>query len=111
MENLEELYISHNGLTEIQGLESNVNLTILDISNNRIKNLTNLKHLQKLQELWASYNQLESWKEVEQELGEFPELNTVYFEGNPLQKKHEVTYRNKLKILLPHLKQIDATYC
>ncbi|MCJ1229910.1 hypothetical protein MMC12_006581 [Toensbergia leucococca] len=107
---LEELYISHNALTEISGLESNHNLRVLDISNNQITKLANLQHLKHLEELWASGNQLSSFDEVEKELADKEELNTVYFEGNPLQLKNSVMYRNKVRLALPKIQQIDATY-
>ena len=37
------------------------------------------------------------------------DLNTVYFEGNPLQTNNAVTYRNKIRLRLPQLQQIDAS--
>lgn len=39
------------------------------------------------------------------------ELKTVYFEGNPLQMKSPVVYRNKVKLALPRVVQIDASEC
>lgn len=107
---LEELYISHNLLTEVSGLEKNSHLRVLDISNNQITHLTNLNHLQHLEELWASSNQLSSFDEVEKELADKKELSTVYFEGNPLQTKNATLYRNKVRLALPQIQQIDATY-
>lgn len=82
---------------------------MLDISNNHITNLTNLNHLQNLEELWASSNQLSSFDEVERELANKKELNTVYFEGNPLQTTNAVLYRTKVRLALPQIKQIDAS--
>lgn len=107
--NLQELYISHNALTELSGLDKNVGLRVLDISNNQIKNLTNLSHLKHLEELWASSNLLLSFEEVERELADKEELNTVYFEMNPLQLKNPALYRNKVKLALPQIQQIDAS--
>ncbi|KAK4692749.1 protein phosphatase 1 regulatory subunit 7, partial [Lecanoromycetidae sp. Uapishka_2] len=107
---LEELYISHNALTEISGLDENVNLRTLDISNNQITHLTNLGHLEHLEELWASSNLLLSFEEVERQLADKKELTTVYFEMNPLQLKNAALYRNKVKLALPQIQQIDATY-
>lgn len=107
--NLEELYISHNALTHISGLDNNRNLRVIDISSNQISQLTNLKHLDHLEEVWASSNQLSSFDEVEQELADKKELTTVYFEGNPLQTKSPALYRNKVRLALPQIKQIDAS--
>ncbi|KAK9236267.1 hypothetical protein V1525DRAFT_222528 [Lipomyces kononenkoae] len=111
LEALEELYVSHNGIEKIEGLDENKNLRILDISNNRVQRLENLKHLGNLEELWASNNKLESFEEIEEQLKDISTLETVYFEGNPLQLKDRVTYRNKVRLHLgAGLRQIDATY-
>ncbi|KAI9785932.1 MAG: hypothetical protein M1839_008198 [Geoglossum umbratile] len=107
--NLQEVYVSHNALTEISGLDYNTNLHVLDISNNQISTLANIAHLKKLEELWASNNKLSSFEEVERELRDKEGLNTVYFEGNPLQLSNRVTYRNKLRLTLPQVMQIDAS--
>jgi protein phosphatase 1 regulatory subunit 7 len=106
---LEELYVSHNAITHISGLESNTKLRILDITSNQISHLENLSHLKQLEELWASNNQLESFEEVERELRDKGELTTVYFEGNPLQLKGPAVYRNKVRLALPQVQQIDAS--
>jgi protein phosphatase 1 regulatory subunit 7 len=107
--NLEELYISHNALTEIYNLDNNVGLRVLDISNNQIRNLTNLGRLKCLEELWASSNLMQSFEEVERELADKKNLNTVYFEMNPLQLKNPALYRNKVRLALPQIQQIDAS--
>lgn len=107
--NLEELYVSHNAITAISGLESNPKLRVLDISNNQISNLENLSHLTHLEEFWASSNQLSSFQEVEKELADKAELATVYFEGNPLQTRGPAVYRNKVRLALPQVQQIDAS--
>jgi protein phosphatase 1 regulatory subunit 7 len=107
---LEELYLSHNGLTAISGLETNTRLRTIDISSNRITHLTNVGHLVQLEEFWANNNLLESFPEVERELGGLEGLHTVYFEHNPLQKNAGATYRNKIRLCLKAVRQIDATY-
>ncbi|EER29279.1 Leucine Rich Repeat family protein [Coccidioides posadasii C735 delta SOWgp] len=107
---LEELYVSHNAITHISGLESLNNLHVLDISNNQISTLENISHLSHIEELWASNNKLASFDEVERELRNKEELKTVYFEGNPLQTRGPALYRNKVRLALPQIQQIDATY-
>ncbi|KAF2270069.1 L domain-like protein [Lojkania enalia] len=107
--NLEELHISHNAITEISGLENNTNLRVIDISANPIEHLTGLKPLKHLQELWASYCKISSFAEVERELRDKEELQTVYFEGTPLQTNQRALYRNKVKLALPQIIQIDAS--
>jgi protein phosphatase 1 regulatory subunit 7 len=37
------------------------------------------------------------------------ELETVYFEGNPLQRNQPALYRNKVRLALPQIVQIDAS--
>ncbi|KAL8896373.1 MAG: hypothetical protein Q9207_007734 [Kuettlingeria erythrocarpa] len=108
--NLEELYISHNALEQISGLDKNLKLRVLDISSNQVSQLSNLQHLEHLEELWATSNQLSSFDEIEKELADKKELNTVYFEGNPLQTKNPALYRNKVRLAIPQILQIDATF-
>jgi protein phosphatase 1 regulatory subunit 7 len=108
--NLEELYLSHNAITHISGLENNTRLRVLDISNNRISKLEKLGALPKLEEFWASSNQISSFQDVEKELKDKKELQTVYFEMNPLQLMGPAVYRNKVRLALPQVQQIDATY-
>ena len=50
---LEELYLSENGFTEIGGLDKNVEISTLDLANNKIRSIDNLQHLGKLEELWV----------------------------------------------------------
>lgn len=107
---LEELYISHNALSDLEGLEKVSGLRVLDISNNQVPSVKGLKHLEDLEELWASYNQISDFAEVEEELRHMVKLNTVYFEGNPLQLKNPTLYRNKVRLMLPQVMQIDATF-
>jgi protein phosphatase 1 regulatory subunit 7 len=46
---------------------------------------------------------------VESELADKEELETVYFEGNPLQRQQPALYRNKIRLALPRVVQIDAS--
>jgi len=107
---LEEIYISHNALMSFAGLENCRGLRVLDVSNNQIASLSGIGHLEELEELWASYNQIADFAEVERELGGKKQLNTVYFEGCPLQLKAPALYRNKVRLALPQVMQIDATF-
>lgn len=47
---------------------------------------------------------------MEQQLGDKKNLETVYFEGNPLETRQKTLYRNKVRLALPNVKQIDATF-
>jgi len=42
-------------------------------------------------------------------LGGIEGLETVYFEANPLQLRAPALYRNKVRLSLPQVKQIDAS--
>ena len=106
---LEELYISHNALTTLDGLENVQALRVLDISNNQVAILKGVGHLMELEELWASYNQIADFVDVEKELKDKTKLNTVYFEGSPLQLRNPTLYRNKVRLALPQVMQIDAS--
>lgn len=109
LKSLEELYVSHNAITDLSGLESNTRLRVLDFSSNQVSKLEHLSHLTELEELWATGNQLSSFEEVERELGDKKNLQTVYFEGNPLQTNGPAVYRNKVRLAIPHIMQIDAS--
>lgn len=109
--NLEELYLSHNGLEKIEGLEKNVKLTTLDIGGNKIQVIEGVCHLNLLNEFWANDNQIASIGPLESQLGPStcPDLNTVYLEGNPVQRAEGSSYRKKVMLALPQISQIDAT--
>jgi protein phosphatase 1 regulatory subunit 7 len=109
LSSLTELHISHNLLTSLSGLEHNTSLRVIDISANPIAQLTGLETLTHLTEFWASNCKLSSYDEVEKQLRDKEELETVYFEGNPLQKQSPVLYRNKVRLALPQVRQIDAS--
>lgn len=84
---------------------------MLDFSNNQVSHLEHLSSLKNLEELWGSNNQLASFEEVERELKDKEKLQTVYFEGNPLQLNGPAVYRNKVRLALPNIQQIDASKC
>lgn len=81
----------------------------MDISNNQVASLKGLQNLKALEELWASYNQIGDFGEVDKNLKDKEHLTTVYFEGNPLQLRGPALYRNKVRLALPQVKQIDAS--
>lgn len=101
--------MSHNAITDLSGLEENTSLRVLDFSNNQVSKLEHVSHLKNLEELWASNNQLSSFDEVERELRDKEKLQTVYFEGNPLQTRAPALYRNKVRLAIPHIMQVDAS--
>jgi protein phosphatase 1 regulatory subunit 7 len=106
---LEELHISHNAITSLDGIQNNSTLRVIDISANPITKLEGLEKLKNLEEFWASYCKFDSFDDVETQLKDKDELQTVYFEGTPLQLRQPALYRNKVKLALPRIKQIDAS--
>ncbi|OAA63731.1 protein phosphatase pp1 regulatory subunit [Niveomyces insectorum RCEF 264] len=85
-------------------------LRTLDIGNNQITSLRGIEGLTQLEELWAGYNQLVDFADIERTLGDKRALETVYFEGNPLQLRAPALYRHKVRLAVPQVQQIDATY-
>ncbi|CAK7235447.1 protein phosphatase regulatory subunit Sds22 [Sporothrix curviconia] len=129
---LEELYVSHNALTSLTSLAGKPEaaaddankadtedaatpttlplLRVLDISNNQVTSFSGTEHLSALEEVWASYNRVVDFDDVERCLRDKAHLDTVYLEGNPLQLRGPALYRNKVRLALPQVTQIDATY-
>ena len=105
---LEELYLGHNNIEEIKGIETLTKLNTLDFSSNKIKKIENLNHLSLLEEFWMSGNLVETYDDIEQ-LANCKNIKTVYLEHNPISKDFE--YRKKTAAMLPSLKQIDSTPC
>lgn len=42
---LEELYLSHNGISKMEGLSTLVNLRVLDVSNNKLTSVNDIENL------------------------------------------------------------------
>ena len=119
---LEELYLSHNAITDegaISGLLSSSNddttsssssspftmLTTLDLSRNRLTCTKPFSELTTLEDLWISGNDVKTFNDID-ELRLLTNLDSVYLEYNPLDKEFE--YRKRLAEMIPSLTQIDA---
>ncbi|XP_059559834.1 protein phosphatase 1 regulatory subunit 7 isoform X5 [Myotis daubentonii] len=120
--NLDSLFLGKNKITKLQNLDALSNLTVLSIQSNRLTKMEGLQSLVNLRELYLSHNGievieglennmndnlLESWSDLD-ELKGAKNLETVYLEGNPLQKDPQ--YRRKVMLALPSVRQIDATF-
>jgi protein phosphatase 1 regulatory subunit 7 len=131
-----EVYLSENGLTEIDGLRQLRNLELLDVSTNPIPSLykaqkertagaapdpddepdadfaapgteLTVAHFPKLLEFWLTDGKLDEWREVEAVLAPFAAtLKTVYLERNPIERDRR--YRDKVFQALPFVDQIDS---
>lgn len=55
-------------------------------------------------------NKIDTLADLEPELGSLESLETIYLEGNPVQRTEGAAYRRKIQLALPRLTQIDATY-
>lgn len=55
-----------------------------------------------------SGNQISSFSEVEEQLSGLAQLQTVYFEFNPIASDFE--YKIQLRRIIPSLEQIDAVF-
>jgi protein phosphatase 1 regulatory subunit 7 len=108
LSNLEELYLSHQGITDMDGLQSLVSLHTLDLSANKITELKNMSTLLKLEEFWMNDNLIETFETIKSELIPLEKtLKTIYLERNPVA--NEYLYRKTLANMLPSLRQIDAS--
>ncbi|KAH6933800.1 hypothetical protein HPB50_018279 [Hyalomma asiaticum] len=115
--NIKNLFLGKNRISKLQNLEPlkklellsiQVKLETLDLAANKIKHLTNIKHLINIEEFWFNDNEIESFEELEV-LRNFPKLATVYLHSNPIEK--DPMYRRKIMMISPTVKQIDATMC
>ncbi|KAG0705654.1 L domain-like protein [Suillus ampliporus] len=107
---LEELYLSHNGVERLEGLDNNKKLRTLDVGANFILAIENISHLASLEELWLNNNKIPDLRALEPQLKDMASLETVYLEGNPCQQAEGTSYRRKIMLALPQVKQIDATF-
>ncbi|OAX41182.1 L domain-like protein [Rhizopogon vinicolor AM-OR11-026] len=107
---LEELYLSHNGVERLEGLENNKNLRTLDVGANFVPAIENISHLILLEELWLNNNKIPDLRAIEPQLKDIASLETIYLEGNPCQQAEGASYRRKIMLALPQVKQIDATF-
>lgn len=111
IDTLEELYLAHNGIDDT-GASSKTGLGLtftalhtLDLSRNKLESCRPFQHLQTLEELWLSGNKISTFDNV-LPITTLINLEGIYLEYNPIDQDFE--YRQKVKSMLPSLKQIDA---
>jgi len=109
---LEELYLADNAITAEGASKENglalqfPQLSVLDLSKNRLTTTKPFAHLKALDELWLSSNKIATFEDV-QPVAALSSLDTIYLEYNPVQQ--DPLYRKRLAEIITSLKQIDAT--
>lgn len=115
---LEELYISHNGLTALEGMETCTKIKVLDLAGNFLTTIDpkQLENMSNLEELWLNDNRIDNLDWL-YGLKHLKNLKTLYLERNPCTGDTSVSnpmgravYVNRVREILPQLEQIDAEY-
>lgn len=108
--NLNELYLSENGLQEIANISNLHSIHLLDYSFNPIRTVNeleiNVENFPSLEEFWLTDGKVDDWNEVSKFSGFGATLRTVYLERNPIEQ--DKRYRDKVYLALPFLEQIDS---
>lgn len=107
--NLEEVYLSENGISKIENLPLHA-VHLLDLSFNPIDSINetviNASNMPELEEFWLTDGKINDWKEV-QKFSVFEKtLRTIYVERNPIEQ--DKRYRDKVYMYLPFVTQIDS---
>jgi protein phosphatase 1 regulatory subunit 7 len=103
---LEELYLGHQGISVLEGLDALPSLRTLDVSGNPIARLGGLLHCAQLTDLWAGYTRVATFPDALEGVVGLPALRVLYLEHTPLAADRE--YRMRLQRTLPLLQQLDA---
>ena len=110
MSNLTKLSLGRNEIKRIENLDSvSSTLRELWISHNHIEKLSGIENLKQLKVLYIAHNRIESWDEFDK-LKKLPQLEDLLFMGNPLEKNCENihTYYSNVIQRLPNLKILDG---
>jgi protein phosphatase 1 regulatory subunit 7 len=106
---LEELYLSHNGITCLEGLSTLTGLKVLDASSNRLTAIQGIEALSQLEDLWLNDNGIAGLEDVAAALAPVAgTLTTLYLANSPAAK--EAGYKAAMRAALPALTQLDADY-
>lgn len=105
-ENLEALWLNHNKLEEIKGLDCNFRLKILALSNNRISTLEgSLSVMKFLRVLYLNNNKLRNLDKTLKQIKHLVFLESLNLFANPLAEEPE--YRNRVIFAIPTLEILD----
>lgn len=104
---LEELYLSHNGISKMEGLSTLASLRVLDVSSNKLTSIDDIERLTRLEDLWLNDNQIASLEGMAEAVsGSREKLTTIYLEHNPCAKSPN--YTTTLREIFPNIQQIDS---
>ena len=103
-EHLENLYLQYNKISEIgQGLAMNVNLVFLALHGNQLKRVEGLSHLRRLAFLDLSNNLIEDLPDVKSCLP-CESMMILKLHGNPMESN---SYRKRIVLAMPKLEELD----
>jgi protein phosphatase 1 regulatory subunit 7 len=106
---LEEVYLSENGISKIENLPLHA-VHLLDLSFNPIEYINeaviNATNMPELQEFWLTDGKINDWAEVRKFSVFEKTLRTIYVERNPIEQ--DKRYRDKVYMYLPFVTQIDS---
>lgn len=104
------LALGRNALKKLEKLdELGSTLEQLWVSYNQITNLDGLSELQNLTTLYISNNNIKSWAELDK-LASLPALKDILLVGNPIYDSFETPELRRVEVLrhLPQLSKIDG---
>ncbi|XP_072485470.1 leucine-rich repeat-containing protein 9 isoform X4 [Notamacropus eugenii] len=107
LSDLQELVLDHNRIRAISdsAFVKPSALVALHLEENRLRELTNLQPLVKLEKLFLGYNKIQDMAELEK-LEVIPSIRELTVYGNPISRK--ITYRHMLIYRLPNLQMLDG---
>ena len=110
MENLQELYLNENKITDLSQLTELPSLKKLDLNTNKIVSLASKPFLPSLEVIDLSNNLIASADEIAH-LGSFTKLRVIILNGCPFAEEQGDKLKNEILIMigpqLPHLKTIN----
>lgn len=105
-ENLEALWLNHNKLESITGVEKNFRLKILAVSNNRLSSLDiSIQNMKFLQELYLNNNKLRNLDLNLNIIKPLSFLKILNMFANPIAEEPE--YRSRVIFALPSVDVLD----
>ena len=100
---LEQIYFQQNRIKKISGLENLKKLEILDLALNEIEVIEGLdSQAESLDELWVNDNKIADYESVEYLGKTMKNLNNIYMAVNPVYNRTQ-EFKNRLRATIPCL--------